>query len=66
MHRRGVGAGAIAKKKLAEASISYLLYLYFLWSWISTYELLLSIYLGQVQRKRDGYCGGPDCPGNWF
>lgn len=25
MHRRGVGAGAIAKKKLAEASISTLL-----------------------------------------
>lgn len=67
MHRRGVGAGAIAKKKLAEASA---LYFFDVLSIICKVELALisrfCLYLGKVQRKRNCYRRGPDRTGNWF
>lgn len=68
MHRRGVGAGAIAKKKLAEASISSLLdiCIFCQVEWALMSLLLLCIYSGQVQRKRNGDRGGSDRPGDWF
>lgn len=55
MHRRGVGAGAIAKKKLAEASYPiYLIYLYYycvVWLWAVLMFLCCVFVFLSVQAK---------------